>query len=72
MPPTQTVTDPILCRCLKVTESTVRDCVTLYGAESIQEVKQACGAGTGCMACRRRILDMIKQGSCSQQRLETI
>lgn len=59
MSQTLSAADPIVCHCLKVTESTVRDCIDLYGAESVQEVRSGCGAGSGCMACRRRIQCLI-------------
>lgn len=53
-------TDQIICHCFKVTESTVRDCIELYQAESLTEVRSGCGAGSGCMACRRRIQCLIE------------
>lgn len=53
--------DAVLCHCLGVTASTVRDCVMLLGAESPREVKESCGAGGGCMACRQRIQCCIDQ-----------
>ena len=53
--------DPILCHCFKVRQSTVVDCVTLLGATCMQDIRAACGAGSGCMACRRRIQNLIDQ-----------
>ncbi|WP_437187265.1 (2Fe-2S)-binding protein [Planctomicrobium sp. SH668] len=53
--------DPILCRCFRVTESTVENCVTLLGATHVREVREACGAGGGCMGCRRRIQAFIDE-----------
>ncbi|WP_437203430.1 (2Fe-2S)-binding protein [Planctomicrobium sp. SH664] len=53
--------DPILCRCLQVRLSTVNDCVVLLGAETTLEVRDACGAGAGCMACVRRIKNLIEE-----------
>ncbi|MCA8996972.1 MAG: (2Fe-2S)-binding protein [Planctomycetaceae bacterium] len=52
--------DPIVCRCLNVTESTVRDAIVLYGAETVCDVKRSSGAGSGCMACRRRIQCLLQ------------
>lgn len=51
--------DPILCHCFQVTRSTIQDCVTLLGASSVRDVRNACGAGGGCMACRHRIQSVI-------------
>ncbi|HWL10330.1 MAG TPA: (2Fe-2S)-binding protein [Planctomicrobium sp.] len=53
--------DPVLCHCFKVRQSTVTDLVTLMGADTVQDVRKACGAGGGCMACRRRIQNVIDQ-----------
>ncbi|MEZ6064292.1 MAG: (2Fe-2S)-binding protein [Planctomycetaceae bacterium] len=51
--------DPLVCRCLQVRQSTVSDCVQLYGAESLQDVRSQCGAGGGCNSCHRKIRDFI-------------
>lgn len=53
--------DTVICRCLGITRSTIDDCVSIYGAEDVQEVKSICGAGGGCMACRGRIRCLISQ-----------
>ncbi|MDQ4119772.1 MAG: (2Fe-2S)-binding protein [Actinomycetota bacterium] len=38
------------CICAAATESEVRDCVHT-GARSVDEIGDACGAGTGCGSC---------------------
>lgn len=53
--------DPVLCHCFKVRQSTVEDAVSIYGATSVQDVRQSCKAGGGCMACRRRIQNVIDE-----------
>ena len=53
-------TDPVLCHCFKVSESTVDHCLD-SGATNVREVREACGAGGGCMGCRRRIQCYIEQ-----------
>jgi len=58
--------DPVLCHCFKVAESTVDQCIT-SGATNVREVREACGAGGGCMGCRRRIQCYIEQRCQSQQ-----
>jgi bacterioferritin-associated ferredoxin len=59
-PPT-TARDPIVCHCLQVRESQVRDCVAVFGFETVQEVKGHCGAGGGCTSCHRKIRDFLSQ-----------
>jgi len=63
--------DPVLCHCFKVRQSTVQDVVTLLGADSVQDVRKACGAGSGCMACRRRIQNIIDQKQQAATRMTT-
>lgn len=53
--------DRILCQCFQVRESTVRDSVTLLGSTTSKEVRETCGAGGGCMACRQRIQMFIDE-----------
>lgn len=69
MPPKATLSDPVVCHCLQVTESTIVDCVTLFGASSVRDVKESCGAGGGCMACRRRIQCLIQSRGSETRRL---
>lgn len=52
--------DPVICHCLQITQSAVIDCVNLFGANTVRDVKETCGAGGGCMACRRRIQSLIQ------------
>jgi bacterioferritin-associated ferredoxin len=70
LPMSQTLsqTDPVVCHCLQVAESTIRDCVTLLGAASVTDVREACGAGGGCMGCRRRIQLLVegRQPACAR------
>jgi bacterioferritin-associated ferredoxin len=55
------VADPLVCRCLQVRQSQVSDCVSLYGCETLLEVRSQCGAGGGCNSCHRRIRDLIAE-----------
>lgn len=58
----ETQTDQLLCRCLAVKESEVRECVSMLGASSVKDVTRLCGAGGGCMVCHRRIRSMLSEG----------
>ena len=51
--------DRIVCHCLQVRESQMRECVTTLGLETVSQVKAHCGAGGGCTACHRRIREII-------------
>lgn len=63
----QTDTDRIVCHCLQVRQSQVRDCVAILGLETVPDIKAHCGAGGGCTACHRRIRDAIAQYRAEQQ-----
>ncbi len=60
----------ILCRCLKVTHAQVEQAITVFSAETVQEVASLTEAGTGCMCCRRCIRDLIRQKQAAAQTLE--
>ena len=51
--------DLLVCHCFDVLESTVQSAVNA-GAESVSEVAEACGGGSGCGACRVRIERVIR------------
>jgi NAD(P)H-nitrite reductase large subunit len=54
-----TTADPVICHGLQVRASQMSDCVSVYGMETVADVKAHCGAGGGCTACHRRIRDLI-------------
>jgi bacterioferritin-associated ferredoxin len=43
-----------VCICAAVPDSEIRTCVA-RGARTVEEVGEACGAGTGCGSCHDRI-----------------
>lgn len=47
-----------VCLCRVVTDGQVKEAIH-SGATSIDDVGDACGAGTGCGACHEQIQDMI-------------
>lgn len=47
--------DPIVCRCLQVTESTVKDAIATWNLETVKEVCRYTEAGGGCTACHAMI-----------------
>lgn len=60
----------ILCRCLQVTHAQVEQAITVFSAETVQDVANLTEAGTGCMCCRRCIRDLIRQKQATAQTLE--
>lgn len=55
-----------LCRCLRVTEQEVRDACAAGVVEEVRDAMHATGAGTGCMACRCALRDLIED--CQRRR----
>jgi bacterioferritin-associated ferredoxin len=49
-----------LCHCLRVTEQDVRDAVEAGVVNEVRDAMQQTGAGTGCMACRCALRDVIE------------
>jgi bacterioferritin-associated ferredoxin len=45
----------LVCKCLRVTESEVIAAIRAGGATTVNDVKDATGAGSGCMCCRREL-----------------
>ncbi|MGI8648540.1 MAG: (2Fe-2S)-binding protein [Acidimicrobiales bacterium] len=43
-----------ICICAQVRECELRDVITA-GARNVDDIAQACGAGTGCGSCTRRV-----------------
>jgi bacterioferritin-associated ferredoxin len=52
--------DPVVCRCLGVRESHIREAVASGTVRSIRDLRFLTGAGDGCMACHRRLRDLIE------------
>ena len=48
----------LVCHCRKVCDRTIRECID-RGARSVDEVGQACQAGTACGGCRPTIGALI-------------
>ncbi|HXJ20022.1 MAG TPA: (2Fe-2S)-binding protein [Polyangia bacterium] len=48
----------LVCHCRRVCDRTIRECIR-EGAESIEEVGRACGAGTGCGGCQPAIASLL-------------
>ena len=51
----------IVCLCHGVSESEVDRCVQA-GAESLEEIGNACGAGTSCGCCREVLSEKLIEG----------
>jgi len=52
--------EAVLCRCLTVTETQVREAVALHGCQSVQEVGAINGAGEGCTVCHCKIRQLLQ------------
>lgn len=61
MSSTVQATDRIVCHCLGITESAVRNAVDAGGSQCVRDVMAQTEAGTGCTACHGRIKALLKQ-----------
>ncbi|MCB1231953.1 MAG: (2Fe-2S)-binding protein [Verrucomicrobiae bacterium] len=50
----------LICHCLGISESDVRDCISLLTHPTVEEVGELTGAGTGCTGCQRRIQRVLE------------
>jgi bacterioferritin-associated ferredoxin len=51
--------DPVICLCRGVTEDQI--CAAIEaGARTVEEVRHACGANTGCGGCQDEIWELIE------------
>src|SRR5262249_51645591 len=59
--------DQIVCRCLRVTESELVAALSTEEICDLKDVRRRTGAGSGCMACYRRIKEYLERRlySCS-------
>lgn len=51
--------DPIVCRCLRVTESVLVEALSAEEVCDLKDVRRRTGAGSGCMACHPRIKECL-------------
>jgi bacterioferritin-associated ferredoxin len=56
----------IVCLCRRVSDRTIRAAVA-GGARTVEEVGQACRAGTGCGACHEYIAEVIHERSVAER-----
>lgn len=60
----------ILCRCLNVSRAEVQQAIDVFSADSVKAVTEITEAGTGCMCCRKCIVEMIRQKQLACRQLE--
>jgi len=60
--------DPEVCHCLGITESEIRAARDFGDCETVNDVKSVTEAGSGCTACHRRIIDVLRH-SCSERKI---
>ena len=58
---TELLTDKVVCRCLRVTESEVVEAVTAGGAETVRDLRCSNGAGSGCLSCHSQLREYIRR-----------
>lgn len=51
--------DAVVCHCLQITESTLRDAAAVCPFRSLSQISRETGAGSGCTACHRRLRRFI-------------
>lgn len=51
----------IICRCLQITETDLLEAVDEGNLRTIREVVCKTGAGDGCTACRKKIVQYLEQ-----------
>lgn len=52
--------DPVVCRCLNVTQSEVQTAISAFNLETVRDLGRCTGAGKGCMACHGRLRALVK------------
>lgn len=58
-----TTNSAVICHCLNVTEAQVEESVDNGRLDSVKAVMDCTGAGSGCTACHRRIIALLRQKS---------
>jgi bacterioferritin-associated ferredoxin len=53
----------VVCRCLGVTSAELESALDLYNAESVEELREQTGAGSGCTACHRILKQVLSARS---------
>jgi nitrite reductase (NADH) large subunit len=58
-------TDRVVCRCLRVTETTVITAVATCAIRDLRDLRRKTGAGTGCNGCHRLLTRYLEAQSSS-------
>ena len=56
-----TNSDPVVCRCLGITQSEIRAAGDFGGCQTVGDVKELTEAGSGCTSCHRRIIALLQE-----------
>lgn len=59
-----------LCRCLGVSRETVEQAISIFSADTVEQVARMTEAGTGCMCCRCKIKELIEERRAAARQLE--
>lgn len=57
--------DALICSCFGVSETTIEELISSEGLASVEEVGDACNAGTGCGSCQPLVQDILDSRSLS-------
>lgn len=57
---TEIEADPVVCECLKITQSVVESAIVSSDEPTLRTVMNLTGAGSGCTSCHRAIRGLIK------------
>ena len=49
----------LVCTCFGVSDDTIENCIALKPAQTVDDVSDACNAGSGCGSCRILIQEML-------------
>jgi bacterioferritin-associated ferredoxin len=52
----------LVCRCLRVTESSLVEALSNLGIKTLTDVRRHTGAGDGCTACHRLLVKYLEGG----------
>ena len=54
-------TDRLVCNCLRVTETALREVLVSLPVRNLKELRQLTGAGDGCTCCHDRLRQLIAE-----------
>jgi bacterioferritin-associated ferredoxin len=62
--------DRIVCRCLKATEAAIVEAIITLGVRTLEQLRAATEAGTGCCCCHRELRGLLEVHSSSSSPMD--